>query len=706
MTALNGSGVSGTVIAALQMEDDGTGYLNVALAGEGFAANQTHIQHIHGRFDENGNPIDSVTPTLADDADGDGYVEVLEGLGRYGDIILPLANEDGISPSADFNGDLSFIQSYQIEDAANFFSPVSGAQYDFEDLMDLALREYVIHGVTVPAGVGAGTDGEVDGTGGYTPILPAAAGEFTETDVATAQGILAGQIDSASGTYLFGSGDDRFNADLGNDTLNGGAGDDMLFGGSDDDVVIGGRGMDTLAGGLGDDRLFGRSGNDVLLGEGGDDEGNAGGGNDIVSGGFGADIFGGGDGQDYMDGGAQNDTLNGGVGNDTMLGGGQRDVMNGGADNDLMNGQWGADTLRGGEGSDTMAGMSGRDLLTGDEGQDYASGGTGNDTITGGAGDENLANGADTGASGALTAADYDNSYAGGAGDDLIVGGIGDDIITGDDDSRVSTATTEAFDVTADGSDVLYGGAGNDEIHTGSWADSDDGFTNAQTGMADDIAYGGDGDDIIRGAGGNDRLFGDAGNDDVGGGGGDDLIVGGAGDDVLNGNDGNDILGGGAGNDELTGGVGMDEFHFNVVDGATTAPGSQGVLVSNSDVIYDFAQGEDVISFLDDGAISFANSSDSGVRGASDLSALDFDTIASLSELDAANDQQVIYTTGGALELALGTGAAVEAYIAGQVDGSTVIAYDDDWSNTDNRELVVAISDFDGLMTAADFDVY
>ena len=43
----------------------------------------------------------------------------------------------------------------------------------------VALRELVIHGLTVPEGAGAGTPGEVDGTAGYKLVLPVASGEFS-----------------------------------------------------------------------------------------------------------------------------------------------------------------------------------------------------------------------------------------------------------------------------------------------------------------------------------------------------------------------------------------------------------------------------------------------------------------------------------------------------------------------------------------------
>ena len=44
------------------------------------------------------------------------------------------------------------------------------------DVFPLNNRAIVIHGLTVPVGAGAGTPGEVDGTGGYKAMLPVADG--------------------------------------------------------------------------------------------------------------------------------------------------------------------------------------------------------------------------------------------------------------------------------------------------------------------------------------------------------------------------------------------------------------------------------------------------------------------------------------------------------------------------------------------------
>ncbi|NDW01338.1 DUF4214 domain-containing protein [Salipiger sp. PrR002] len=398
--ALNSSGVNATAILAMETEEDGTSYLNVAITGTGLTPSQTHAQHVHGLFDEDGAPIDSTAPTLADDADRDGMVEVIEGLGQYGDVLLPLAS-GGAMPMADENGLLSFVQSYDLNDDENFFSPVSMTDYTAEDIMPLTLREIVLHGVDVPDGIGEGTDGEVDGgENGYTGILPAAAGDIESASLEEVMDLLAMQRATASTRTILTDGDDMYDAGAGDDFINGKGGDDSLNGGADNDTISGGSGRDVL---------------------------------------YGAD---------------------------------------------------------------------------------------GNDLVDASIEDDNQSDAADSGAAGSLSLGDYDNGLAGGAGDDMIRGRAGDDIITGDDDSRVSDALGTMFNAEADGADTIYGGAGNDEIHTGTWADGDQGLENASTGMMSDWASGGMGNDILRGAGGDDTLYGDQGSDNIGGGGGNDVIYG------------------------------------------------------------------------------------------------------------------------------------------------------------------------------------
>ena len=191
LTTLNGSGVTGEAIIGYDVD---SGIITVAISASGLEPNQVHIQHIHGFPDGQ----DAMTPTLAQDDDGDGFVELAEGLDTYGPILLNLttdhsngggednghSHEGGLTgfPTAP-DGSIWFVESYQL--------PAGSLPADPE----LGLREIVIHGLTVGAGVGAGTAGEVDGTAGYKLVLPVASGELTEVGSAKALRGFIGQTD-------------------------------------------------------------------------------------------------------------------------------------------------------------------------------------------------------------------------------------------------------------------------------------------------------------------------------------------------------------------------------------------------------------------------------------------------------------------------------------------------------------------------------
>lgn len=186
-TALNGSGVAGGAVAAYNSSSH---VLTVAIAADGLEPNQVHIQHIHGFLDG----TKAVTPTLAEDTDHDGYVELAEGLKKYGPILLNLSHSGAAMDmthmsSSDLsgfptapNGKEYFVQSYQLPADSLSADPM------------LALREIVIHGESVPAGAGAGTGGEVDGTAGYKLVLPVASGELGEVTSAQDLRALVDQI--------------------------------------------------------------------------------------------------------------------------------------------------------------------------------------------------------------------------------------------------------------------------------------------------------------------------------------------------------------------------------------------------------------------------------------------------------------------------------------------------------------------------------
>ncbi len=93
---LNDSGASGTV--EITVSDDGE-TMTVGVSADGLNLDGPHAMHIHGIVDGE-NVASSVCPTAADDADGDGIVDVLEGAPRYGGVQLSLTTEGDTSPES------------------------------------------------------------------------------------------------------------------------------------------------------------------------------------------------------------------------------------------------------------------------------------------------------------------------------------------------------------------------------------------------------------------------------------------------------------------------------------------------------------------------------------------------------------------------------------------------------------------------------
>jgi Ca2+-binding RTX toxin-like protein len=485
LEALNSSGVEASAIFAINTEEDGTSYLNVAVTATGTTAGQTHAQHIHGLFNDDGSPRDSVAPTIAQDADRDGMVEVLEGLATYGDVLLPLDNTNDEMPTADARGTYTFIQSYELGDDSNFFSPVTGTEYTAEDLMPLALREIVIHGLDVPDEIGAGTEGEVDGgENGFIGILPAAAGELVRVTQEDAQDMLDRQRDAAGERIFFGEGAQSFFGGMGDDLVSGGDGDDSLAGRDGQDTLYGGGGRDALNGGAGSDWI-GAGRGDVNQIDAADegasgslrlmqyDNGYAGGGgDDLIRGGVGDDIITGDDdsrvaeatGGTFVAASDGSDRIFGGAGNDEIHTGSWADSDNGFAN--VQTGQM-ADFASGGSGDDILRGAGGNDTLLGGTGADDIGGGGGNDRLFAGTGEDVV---------------------SGDAGADLIVAGGGMDTVDG-----------------GTGNDTIFGANGNDLLVGGAGADSIDG------GNGEDIIGGGMGNDMLTGGNGMDEFHFDAG---------------------------------------------------------------------------------------------------------------------------------------------------------------------------------------------------
>ena len=185
-TALNNSGVHGY---ALLFADEANQTLTVHIRAEGLEPSQVHAQHIHGFADD----TDAKSPTIAQDADADGFVELGGGLATYGPIQLNLtlnpedsqhdhgtAGHDhtaaAMFPTADAEGNLNYTETFRFDRSD------PNAQAIFDGITPFEAKEVVLHGLTVREGSGDGTAGEVDGTAGYKAVLPVASGELHEVD--------------------------------------------------------------------------------------------------------------------------------------------------------------------------------------------------------------------------------------------------------------------------------------------------------------------------------------------------------------------------------------------------------------------------------------------------------------------------------------------------------------------------------------------
>jgi PEP-CTERM motif len=105
-------------------------------------------------------------------------------------------------------GVVSFSQLYDLADPHTFtgLDPPLGANTGVSVLFPLENRHIVLHGLTVGAGIGAGTPGEVDGTVGYKAALPVANGEIFAVTTGGGGGGAGAPIPEPSSITLLATG--------------------------------------------------------------------------------------------------------------------------------------------------------------------------------------------------------------------------------------------------------------------------------------------------------------------------------------------------------------------------------------------------------------------------------------------------------------------------------------------------------------------
>ena len=423
-------------------------------------------------------------------------------------------------------------------------------------------------------------------------------------------------------------------------------GSDELFGEKGDDVLIGGAGGDHLTSDVADSSA--PIGTDIILGDNGvvvrnDGSSEA---NDVFTrndAAGGIDTIIGGDGDNILIGGALGDFITGGAGNEIIIGDGgtvQRDendqveraetaiTTTGGAD--TIDGGAGADVIFGGADGDTITANTGGKIIVGDNGVVIAGGDVyttnpnigGTDNITGSLAEQrNII----LGGVGSRTVTLSDNTQI--EVGDTIVGGNGDDILIGDGGyvtrsgnlvTHVSTTGKQETEdengefggndviSSADGDDLIIGGAGNDMIDAPDGNNTilgDNGVINLNSALSNNIfttspSIGGK--DTITGGDGENIIIGGAEGDNITGGVGDETILGDGGTLYRDGDEkvtrvetgdiedptgefgGVDVIDGGAGTDVILGGAKGDQITANV--GGKIILGDNGVVITGGDV--------------------------------------------------------------------------------------------------------------------------
>jgi hypothetical protein len=157
LAPLNNSGVTGEATITVESNT-----LTVEIWAEGLEANRVHPQHIHGFADSKKN---STCPGPAADTNGDGLIDLVEGLPSYGGVLVELYLPVDEFPVADADGKIHYKRSFALGEVA---FEEEGQVISYHDLKPLQNRTIVLHGMTV--------DGQ------YIATLPVACGQIKNSN--------------------------------------------------------------------------------------------------------------------------------------------------------------------------------------------------------------------------------------------------------------------------------------------------------------------------------------------------------------------------------------------------------------------------------------------------------------------------------------------------------------------------------------------
>lgn len=184
LSELNGSGAGGT--ATIQLNDDAS-QATITLDPTGLDEGLPHAQHIHGEIGSA-----NTCPTMDADENGDGVVDVAEGLPSYGGVQVSLTTEGDTSADSALAVDRFPVGNESYSRTIDISEEVSG---ELENL------HFVIHGVD------ENDNGEYDGEAESSldpnlpreATLPAACGQLALTSAGSG-GVATGAGGTATDT--------------------------------------------------------------------------------------------------------------------------------------------------------------------------------------------------------------------------------------------------------------------------------------------------------------------------------------------------------------------------------------------------------------------------------------------------------------------------------------------------------------------------